>query len=482
MKQIISKSLFVFPLLTAGMLQAQEKTAHLNLVFIMADQWRGDALGCLGREPVKTPCLDRLASEGVVFSNSISSYPVSSPARGMLMSGMYPVANKITGNCNSANAPYNVELPENVRCWSDVLKDKAYQTAYIGKWHLDSPHEPYVNTANNKGKIAWNEWCPKERRHGFDHWIAYGTYDQHLHPMYWSTDAPRDSFYYVNQWGPEYEADQAIVYLNSIRQANKPFALVVSMNPPHFGYELVPDKYKTLYKDLDVEALCAGRPDIPPKGTSMGEHFRTSIPNYYACISGVDEQIGRIVSELKRLNLFDNTIIVVTSDHGTDMGTHDNIGKNTFHEMSMRIPMIITWPEKLEPRRDDKTMIAFADLYPTLLSLMGFRNDIPAEVQTFDLSAALLKGEERAEVIQPYYRIEPSNIRTGYRGLRMQRYTFAIHATDGKQDEMILFDRQTDPWQLENIAGRNPDLVKKFSNQLKEWLEKTDDPFVTCIE
>lgn len=482
MKPIISKSLLVFPLLTAGVLQAQERPAHPNLVFIMADQWRGDALGCLGREPVKTPCLDRLASKGVVFGNSVSSYPVSSPARGMLMSGMYPLANKVTGNCNSANAPYNVELPENIRCWSDILKEQSYQTAYIGKWHLDSPYEPYVNTANNKGKIAWNEWCPKERRHGFDHWIAYGTYDQHLRPMYWSTDASRDSFYYVDQWGPEYEADQAIAYLNNIRKADKPFAMVVSMNPPHFGYELVPDKYKALYNDLDVEALCAGRPDIPPKGTPMGEHFRTSIPDYYACISGVDEQVGRIVSELKRLNLFDNTIIVVTSDHGTDMGTHNNIGKNTFHEMSMRIPMIITWPEKLRPRRDDRTMIAFADLYPTLLSLMGFQKDIPSEVQTFDLSAALLKGKEMKELVQPYYRVEPSNIHTGYRGLRLQRYTFAIRATDGKQDEVVLFDRQTDPWQLENIAGRYPGLVKEFSKQLKEWLEKTDDPFAHCIE
>lgn len=82
-----------------------------NLVFIMADQYRGDALGCLGKEPVKTPCLDHLASEGVLFTNAVSSYPVSSPARAMLMTGMYPLHNKVTGNCNSQTAPYGVELP-----------------------------------------------------------------------------------------------------------------------------------------------------------------------------------------------------------------------------------------------------------------------------------------------------------------------------------------------------------------------------------
>ena len=108
-----------------------------NLVFIMADQYRGDALGCLGREPVKTPCLDNLASEGVLFTNAVSSYPVSSPARAMLMTGMYPLHNKVVGNCNSQTAPYGVELPQEARCWSDVLKDMDYRTGYIGKWHLD---------------------------------------------------------------------------------------------------------------------------------------------------------------------------------------------------------------------------------------------------------------------------------------------------------------------------------------------------------
>lgn len=167
MKKRLNIFLLAFPLCPVFQIQAQEKP---NLVFIMADQWRGNALGCLGKEPVKTPCLDQLAREGVNFTNAVSSYPVSSPARGMLMTGMYPHKNKVTGNCNSANAPYGVELPQDARCWSDILKANGYQTGYIGKWHLDAPHKPYVDTYNNQGAVAWNEWCPKERRHGFDYW------------------------------------------------------------------------------------------------------------------------------------------------------------------------------------------------------------------------------------------------------------------------------------------------------------------------
>jgi hypothetical protein len=146
MKKRLNIFLLAFPLCPVFQIQAQEKP---NLVFIMADQWRGDALGCLGKEPVKTPCLDQLAREGVNFTNAVSSYPVSSPARGMLMTGMYPHKNKVTGNCNSANAPYGVELPQDARCWSDILKANGYQTGYIGKWHLDAPYEPYIDTYNN---------------------------------------------------------------------------------------------------------------------------------------------------------------------------------------------------------------------------------------------------------------------------------------------------------------------------------------------
>lgn len=147
---------------------------------------------------------------------------------------------------------------------------------------------------------------------------------------------------------------------------------------------------------MDVEALCANRPDIPAKGTEMGNYFRNNIRNYYACITGVDENVGRIIETLKSNGLFENTIVVFTSDHGICMGAHNAAGKDIFYEESMRIPMIISWPAKIKPRKDDRLMIAFADLYPSLLSLMGFRKEIPETVQTFDLSRQILgKSKKR---------------------------------------------------------------------------------------
>ena len=286
--------------------------------------------------------------------------------------------------------------------------------------------------------------------------------------MYWNATAPRDSFYYVNQWGPANEAARAIEYIQAQKESKQPFALVVSMNPPHTGYELVPDRYKALYKDMDVEALCANRPDIPAKGTEMGNYFRNNIRNYYACITGVDENVGRIIETLKSNGLFENTIVVFTSDHGICMGAHNAAGKDIFYEESMRIPMIISWPAKIKPRKDDRLMIAFADLYPSLLSLMGFRKEIPETVQTFDFFCLFL-GKSKKEVVQPYYYVQFDNHATGYRGLRTATHTFAVHATNGKIDETVLFDRTKDPYQMDNIAGQSPHLVRQFNKLLKAW-------------
>lgn len=454
-----------------------------NLVFIMADQFRGDALGCMQKEPVHTPCLDRLASEGILFTNAISNYPVSSPARAMWMTGMYPTSNRVTGNCNSQNSPYEVELPSDAVCWSDVLQQAGYATGYIGKWHLDAPYLPYVNTSNNQGDIAWNEWCPPERRHGFNTWIAYGTYDDHLRPMYWTAAAPRDSFYYVNQWGPEYEADQAIEFIRQhTRNQETPFALVVSMNPPHTGYELVPDSYKQLYAGLDVEQVAASMPYIPPKGTPKGDYFRRHIADYYACITGVDENTGRIVQALKDCGVYKNTLIVFTSDHGVCMGGHDIEGKNTFYDEAMHIPMIVSWKGQLAPQKS-QLPIALGDLYPTLLSMMGMKETIPESVQTFDWSSYLQEnGQKPAEDIpQLYYYCVPSDPSSGRRGIRTSRYTYVIEIEKGALRQEWLFDRMADPAQLHNIAKEQPACCDSLQKILRTRLTQTNDSIIKYL-
>jgi len=459
--------------------------SHPNLVLVIADQFTGTAMGCAGDTDVITPNLDRIASEGVLFTDAVSCYPVSSPARGMLMTGMYPHRSGVPGNCNSENAPYGVELPVDAITWSDILHSEGYRTGYVGKWHLDSPHEPYVDTYNNRGKIKWNEWCPPERRHGFDFWVAYGTYDWHLRPMYWEGNASRDEFFYVERWGPEYEVDRAIGFLDEQDSSENPFALVVSMNPPHTGYDLVPQKYKDMYSDLDVERIASSRPDVGASGTADGDFFRKNLRDYYACISGVDENVGRLYDALSERGLLDNTVFIFTSDHGACLGSHGIQGKDVWYEEAMRIPMIVVWPSVIAPRVDRETMISFGDLYPTMLSLLGYSSKIPSEVQARDYSKEVVSGSRtsaRDRGWQPYYRLYPADSLKGRRGIRTRRYTLVYEVDGGKVSRTLLYDRKVDPYELNDISSQRKGTVRKLSRILKRHLEKTEDSFVKYLK
>ena len=450
-----------------------------NLLFVFPDQMRGQALGFLGEEPVRTPNLDRFASEGLVLDNVSSAYPLCSPYRAMLMTGKYPHANKVLDNCTSRGARYGVELQATDRCWSDVLKDSGYSLGYIGKWHLDAPREPYIDCRNNRGDVKWNEWCPPQRRHGFDFWYSYGTYDVHTRPMYWRNDARRDQFHYVDQWGPEHEADLAIEYLRNAggayRDPDKPFGLVVAMNPPHMPYDLVPEVYVEAYADLTDAQLCA-RPNIPAAGTRWGDYYRANIRHYFAMITGVDAQFGRILRALDDAGLADDTIVVFTSDHGNCLGIHNKIAKNNHYEESVRVPFIIRWPGEIPYRRDD-LLLSAPDIYPTLMELMGLREGIPESVEGSSY-ADIFRGQAmRRPTSQLYLSLDPARPAEGQRGLRTERYTLMIDR-QGLTESVVLHDNQQDPYQLRNIAADNRELVASLSQELDLWLRKTNDPWV----
>jgi arylsulfatase A-like enzyme len=365
-----------------------------------------------------------------------------------------------------------------------VLKEKGYSLGYIGKWHLDSPHAPFVNTSNNAGNVKWNEWTPPSRRHGFDYWHAYGTYDQHLRPMYWDTDAPRDSFKYYDEWGPEHEADRAIDFIRNkngkLRKNGQPFALVVSMNPPHMDYKAVPQKYKDLYKDLPIETLI-NKPSIDAAGTKWGDHYRKSVKDYYAGISGVDEQFGRILKVLEEDGLAGNTLVVFTSDHGDCMGIHGEITKNNLYEESMRVPLLIRFPGRLKPHTDD-ILLSTPDLCPTLLGLLGFASAIPETTDGENFAGYLMTGKGKKPVSQWYMRISDGNPAGGLRGVRTDRYTFVIDQGKERPKEVMLFDRRNDPFQMKNIAGESTELSKELTSMLKEWLVKYQDPWLKNLE
>ena len=463
-----------------------------NLVFIFPDQMRAQTLGFMEKEPVITPHLDKFSKESMVFTNAVSNSPVCSPYRAMLFSGKYPVANGVVANTTSLAGEYGIQLKEDERCWSDVLKDNGYSMGYIGKWHLDAPYEPYIDCDNNRGTVKWNEWCPPERRHGFNFWYAYDTYDRHMRPLYWTTHATRDSFHYVDQWGPEHEADMAIKYINnsdgSYRDNNKPFALVVSMNPPHMPYDQLPQRYVDMYDDMDpfIDALC-NQPSVPDTTNIWGKYYRKNIKNQLAMVTGVDEQFGRITNALKEKGLDKNTIVVFTSDHGDCLGKHEMISKSNPYEESMNVPFMIRWPEKIKAGIDE-LLLSVPDIYPTLLDLVGLKTEIPQDIEGTSYAPILLQSDLVRPSSQLYFimsgrlskkRHSLDNMNLGERGVRTKRYTLYIDKFASDSTIIYLWDRKEDPNQLVNIADQNPRLVEKLiDEELKPWLRKTNDPWL----
>lgn len=458
------------------------KNKQPNLLIIIADQWRGQAVGFEGKEPVKTPHIDKFAKESLILDQMVSNYPVCSPARAMLMTGKYPIKNKVYSNVNSSSAPFGIELQKDAVCWSDILKANGYSNGYIGKWHLDSPYKPYIPTSNNIGDVAWNEWASPDRRHGFDYWYAYGTYDEHNKPMYWDTNAARDDFHYVNQWGPIHEADKALAFMKNeggkLRKSDSPFSLVVSMNPPHSQYETVPENYYNLYKDVPLDSLIKDA-NIPPAGTKSGDQYRHDIRYYYANITGVDEQIGRIIQGLKDQKLDDNTIVLITADHGNCLGKHDEVSKNNIYEESLRIPFILYWKGHIMARKDNQFLGSIPDIYPSLLELMGLKNKTPKDLDGTSYAQYFLNGKGPVPSEQFILGAIISNdarINSGFRGIRTKDYKLA-YVKKKQKGEFVLYDLKADPFEMKNIYKPDNKMVKKLKPVLEHWLQKTNDGF-----
>ncbi len=470
-----------------GKEENQSKAKTPNLLVIFPDEFRTHSLGFMGMDThTKTPYIDRLAREGVVLDQAISNFPLCTPARGMFMTGQYPYRNGIHGNCHTPEEGYfggsdfGIELKPNAICWSDVLKKNGYSLGYLGKWHLDCPKAPFVPSYNNPMENRyWNDWTPPSHRHGFDWWYSYGTYDLHMNPIYWTNETPREAPLHINQWSPEHEADMAIKYLRNeggkFRDNEQPFALVVSMNPPHSPYDQVPEKYLERFSGKTSREL-NDRPTVDWNKEYLEGYGPDFFKEYLAMVNGVDEQVGRIVDELDNLELAEDTLVVLFSDHGCCMGVHGEPTKNVIYEESVRIPMIFRWKGKLIPMQDE-LLFSVPDLFPTMLGLMGLDTEIPDTVEGTNY-AKTIQGEKGDVLATSHFYVNtpygaPSY---GVRGVRTDRYTLQATRKIAKPVEYVLFDNVADPYQTKNIAKESPELVEKLvKEELMHWLEHTGD-------
>jgi arylsulfatase A-like enzyme len=455
-----------------------------NILFVFPDQFRRQAVGFLGEDPVLTPNLDRFAEESCVLTHAVSTRPVCSPYRAMLLTGKYPHANGVVGNCNSNTVQHGNYLSAEEVCLSDVLHAAGYHQGYIGKWHLDPPtedHNAYTEGPRGDG-VVWDTYTPVERRHHFDFWHTYGCCDRHLSPHYWQTDAALHERIDVDEWSVKHETDAAIAYIRNDdgrqRDPDKPFSLIISHNPPHPPYAAVPKEYIRPYEAMTLPEL-ANRENFDPDAIGGEERARATLRHYFAAVTGVDEQFGRLLSALNDEGLSENTIVVFTSDHGDMLGSHGLIGKDVWYDESFRVPMMVRWPWRIATGPDD-LLIGTPDLMPTLLGLVGEGDRIPDDVQGADMSPALLGATVERPTSVLYYTSPPGRTDIGRRGVLTHSHTFVIERGANGEEQTILHDHAADPYQLANVAGREPDLVGELESEVYRWCSRIDDPWLSA--
>ncbi|NLA84386.1 MAG: sulfatase-like hydrolase/transferase [Clostridiales bacterium] len=461
-----------------------------NILFVMPDEFRQSAMGFLKQDLVITPNIDKLASEGLVLNNAVSSYPVCSPYRGQLLTGQYPWSNGLIGNCNTSTAQFGVYLHPNKRCLTDILSENGYECGYIGKWHLDTPEPsdlPYIAPMRDDGKI-WDAYTPRHRRHNINFWYSYGCHDDHFNPHYWYNDDPVENVRQINEWSPKHEADIAIKYIenkdNSMRDPEKPFILFWSPNPPHMPFDQVPEKYKEMYKNKTSEellvrpnALISDAPEEIPEGQfKKAETFRRlareNVLNYFAAVTGVDDQLGRILDALDRCGLKDDTIVIFTSDHGEMMGSHLLMYKGLWYDECFKVPFIIRYPGKIKPGTKD-FFLNPADIMPTLLEMLGLSDQIPENVEG-ESKAKCIFTDYVPEIDEGYY----INPQVDARGVQNRKYYFVAVRDKHDNETHILYDLEKDPYQMKNIAKEMPHVVKEMRQRLEDWLVRTKDLWV----
>ncbi len=402
---------------------ASASAAPPNVVFVLADQWRAQAFGFAGDPNVQTPQLDRLQRESLWFVNAVSGMPVCCPYRASLMTGQRPLTHGVFMN--------DVPLATNAVTIAKVLRAAGYDTAYVGKWHLDG-----------HGR---SNFIPRERRQGFDYWKALECTHNYTNSFYYADEALKLKW---NGYDAIAQTRDAQQYLRDHAKSATPFFLFLAWGPPHDPYHTAPPKYRVIYRPdrirLSMNVPEAGRP-----------RAQKALSGYYAHCTALDDCLGELRATLKETGLEENTLLVFTSDHGDLLGSHDAYNKQQPFDESIRVPLLLRWPAGLGTNacRLD-ALINSEDIMPTLLGLC--RVPIPKTVEGLDYSGYIRGGPNPSDgatlisCVAPFGQWTRPMGGREYRGIRTLRHTFACDL----KGPWLLFDNEKDPLQINNLAGQ----------------------------
>jgi len=419
-----------------------------NLVFVFADQWRAQATGYAGDPNALTPHLDQLAAQSLNFTHAVSGCPVCSPYRASLLTGQYWQTHGVFLN--------DVHLRDDAVSIAEALVGSGYDTAYIGKWHLEG-----------HGRSSF---IPPEHRQGFQYWRVQECTHDYNHSKYYA-DEPVPK---------EWEGYDAITQTREAQQyvrnhaTDRPFALFLSWGPPHNPYETAPESCQ---KRITSEKLVL-RPNVPE---ASEKEARRDLAGYYAHICALDDCIGDLLATLDECRLSENTVFVFTSDHGDMLFSQGMIRKQKPYDESLRVPFLLRYPARLGTKgRNVPTLLNAPDIMPTLLGLCAV--PIPSTVEGKDLSTPLLQGEDPQVdaalllCMAPFGEWTRKQGGRECRGIRTLRYTY-VRDLNGP---WLLFDNEADPYQQKNLCNspENSAIQHQLDDLLQQKLNERNDRFL----
>ncbi len=435
--------------LIVGGVAAAATARQPNVLFIAVDDMNND-IGCYGSPIVQTPNLDRLAARGVRFDRSYCQFPLCSPSRSSIMTGLRPDQTRVF----DLKYRFRTGLPDVVTL-SQLFMRHGYHAARIGKiYHYGNPGE--IGTSGLDDPTSWKEV-----------FNPAGIDKTELEPKVTNFTPSRGlgsaMAVYADPNGRDEQHTDGMVATEAIRQMEKhrrePFFLAVGFYKPHTPY-IAPKKYFDLYplEKIDVPEMPSGYESTVPAAALFStrpwpnfgvtrEQARRSKQAYYATISFADAQIGRVMDALDRLGLRDNTVIVFWSDHGYSLGTHGLWMKQSCFEDSARSPLIIAGPDVksggVSPR-----VVEFIDIYPTVADLAG----LPLESKRPGVSLRPLLANPQAEWNRPgFTQVE----RGGFPGQSVRTERWRYTEWDGGKQGVELYDHDRDPGEMKNLA-RDP--------------------------
>ena len=391
----------------AGSVGKSTKQRKPNLLFIMTDQQRFDAMSCAGNTVLKTPNMDRIAREGTMFKNCYSANPVCVPARAILLTGLSSVNVRVenNGDYGSKNVP-------DVPTFDSILKKNGYAAEYYGKWH--TPHQ-FAECYDNKVKVvgnvkgapgqikAYQAWLEskgvtlkkpgdgelfsgrnqrpyKPIRLDFNHGKAESDAQDKLKlkasqaTQYGCVDLPPRISYAA------FTAEETLMALDRLKDG--PFTLTCSFDPPHPPM-VVQEPYYSMYPPETIpvpESINDPMKDSPYKDRASkkdqshyrdAEQIRNMRSIYYGMVREIDDWVGEILKKLDDLGLTDNTLVIFTSDHGEMLGDHGMHSKMIFYEGSVHVPLLMRFPGRIKPGTVVAAPVSFMDVCPTILDYMS---------------------------------------------------------------------------------------------------------------